>query len=198
MLDFIGVMAFNYYQNLGGPYSHVYHHAPLFHEPGKFLINTLNADYVVNELISEGASPSKIVLGIPIFGTTWAVSSNDTKLMASAVGKGAMGELLGSQVEMSYCEICRAVRYDGWQVFQDPDKKLGPYAISPASNNERTWVGYDDPEMAVVKANYILSKGLGGAYVWDVSQDDFRNFCGQGSNPMLTTLANSLGTRASN
>lgn len=45
--------------------------------------------------------------------------------------------------------------------------------------------------MAIVKTNYIISKGLGGAYVFDLTFDDFRNKCGHGFNPMLTAISSS-------
>jgi chitinase len=36
------------------------------------------------------------------------------------------------------------------------------------------WVGYDDPNSAAVKANYVVSNNLGGAMIWDLPSDDFR------------------------
>ena len=35
------------------------------------------------------------------------------------------------------------------------------------------WVGFDTVKSAKVKADYIKSKGLGGAMFWDVATDDF-------------------------
>lgn len=194
ILDFISVMTFKFH---GHWEDKVYHHAPLYYRPGDDVVKIFNADFAVKLLMWEGASLNKIVLGIPFFGTTWALKSRDTKPMAPARHSAVAGKILKSREKMAYHEICEAIQNDGWQVFQDPDRKMGPYAVSPPGTNQRTWVGYDDPEMAVIKANYILSKGLGGAYVWDISQDDFRNICGNGFNPMLTALANTLGVGAS-
>lgn len=194
ILDFISVMTFKYH---GHWEEKVYHHAPLYHRPGDDVIQIFNADFAVRLLMWEGASLNKIVLGIPFFGMTWALETKDTKPMALASHSAVAGKVLKSKEKMAYYEICEAIRNEGWQVFRDHDGKMGPYAVSPPSPNKRTWVGYDDPDMVVVKANYILSKGLGGAYVWDVSQDDFRNTCGYGYNPMSTALAKTLGVRAS-
>ena len=36
-------------------------------------------------------------------------------------------------------------------------------------------------------------KGLAGAMVWDVSQDDFHGACGKGPFPLLKTIAQQLG-----
>ena len=35
------------------------------------------------------------------------------------------------------------------------------------------WVGFDTVKSAKVKADYIKTKGLGGAMFWDVATDDF-------------------------
>ena len=39
-----------------------------------------------------------------------------------------------------------------------------------------------------VQANYIKDRGLAGAMVWSMDNDDFNNHCGQGAWPLLTTL----------
>ena len=72
---------------------------------------------------------------------------------------------------------------------QDPLAKMGPYAFSKANLN---WVGYDDPAFAVVKSKYVLSMGLGGAMVWDISTDDFGNLCGGGANPIIKAISQTV------
>jgi len=45
------------------------HNAPLFGRPGETeKERMLNIDYAVNYWISQGASPSKLTLGIPVYG----------------------------------------------------------------------------------------------------------------------------------
>ena len=39
----------------------------------------------------------------------------------------------------------------------------------------KTWVGFDDTNASIQKANYIVSNGLGGAMFWDLPSDDFRH-----------------------
>jgi chitinase len=43
--------------------------------------------------------------------------------------------------------------------------------------------------MAAVKTQYVLDEQLGGAMVWDISTDDFHNKCGDGANPLMTTIS---------
>ena len=86
-----------------------------------------------------------------------------------------------------YSPICNLIRNENWQVVQDPNYLIGPYAFSPDAVNA-TWVGYDDIAMVTVKSNYILSRGLGGAMVWEITHDDYANTCGDGANPLLTAI----------
>lgn len=39
------------------------------------------------------------------------------------------------------------------------------------------WIGFEDPETAQAKANYIASKNLGGASIMNLDTDDFRGVC---------------------
>lgn len=82
------------------------------------------------------------------------------------------------------------MKNNGWIVVQDSLGKMGPYAYS---SQLQIWVGYDDPTFSVVKSNYIIAKGLGGAMLWDISHDDFGNCCGGGVNPIQTTIGNTFG-----
>ncbi len=73
----------------------------------------------------------------------------------------------------------------------------GPIAYSFRTPG-RTWVGYDDADMIIHKGKYILSKNLGGAVVWDISMDDFQNYCNGGINPLLTSLSRTLNVIGQN
>jgi len=73
-------------------------------------------------------------------------------------------------------------------VVQDPTGAIGPYAYK---GNQ--WVSYDDVAMIRKKSQLIRDLGLGGGMVWALDLDDFRNTCGQGSYPLLTTIKNVLG-----
>lgn len=39
------------------------------------------------------------------------------------------------------------------------------------------WIGYEDPETAAIKAQYVKNKGLGGIAIDDLTLDDFRGVC---------------------
>ena len=122
---------------------------------------------------------------------TWTIqSSTNVNPPTPATGPGTQGPYTRQQSFISYYEICLNVKNGGWSVVQDSSGQMGPYAYS--NNVDINWVGYDDPAFAIVKAEYIISKGLGGAMAWDISYDDFRNFCEGGFNPILTAISETI------
>lgn len=42
------------------------------------------------------------------------------------------------------------------------------------------------------QANYIVNEGLGGALVWALDLDDFKNWCGDGKYPLLQKMKDVL------
>uniref|UniRef100_A0A0P5Y1I5 Brain chitinase and chia n=1 Tax=Daphnia magna TaxID=35525 RepID=A0A0P5Y1I5_9CRUS len=187
-LNFINLMTYDFHGASWEP-TVADHHSPLRKRPTD--PSNFNSDFAVNYWITKGMPASKINMGIPVYGMSWKLSSTTIAPPAPASGAGVAGPYTVTPGFMAYYEICSAdVRSNGWQVVQDPTQAIGPYAVSPTS--PKTWVGYDDPAMAIVKSNYILSKGLGGGMVWDISMDDFRNTCVAGANPILTAISNTL------
>ncbi|XP_057381178.1 chitotriosidase-1-like [Daphnia carinata] len=188
-LNFINLMTYDFHGASWEP-TVADHHSPLQKrstDPTNF-----NSNFAVNYWITKGMPASKINMGIPLYGMSWKLTSTTTTPPAPASGGGVAGPYTQTVGFLGYNEICSAVRSNGWQVVQDPSQAIGPYAVSQTS--PKTWVGYDDPAMATVKTNYIKSKGLGGAMVWDISMDDFRNTCAAGANPILTAISNTLNT----
>ncbi len=167
------------------------HLAPLYERPWDADLSDEknNVDSAVSYYISNGVSPSKLILGIPVYGSAWTLSSSSKTPMSPASGPAQAGFLTEQAGLLGYIEICSNIVKNKWTVVQDPTGKMGPYAYSPAGSPNTQWVGYDDPAFATVKANYALAKGLGGTMVWDLTQDDFLNTCGAGVNPMLKAIS---------
>ena len=47
------------------------------------------------------------------------------------------------------------------------------------------WIGYEDADSLAIKMEYIKEMGLLGAMSWAIDQDDWKNWCGKGKNPMM-------------
>jgi chitinase len=72
----------------------------------------------------------------------------------------------------SYYEICQLLKSNWTQVYNT--EQQAPYVY-----NGNQWIGYDDIQSLTQKANYIVSKGLGGGMFWALDLDDFTgSFCG--------------------
>ena len=138
----------------------------------------------VKHWLSLGAPADKLVVGIPTYGRSWTLSSLAmTGLGSPASSAGLPGPYTGASGFLGYNEICLNVKNNGWTVVQDSMNYMGPYAV-----NGYQWVGYDDPAMARVKAEYIVNNELGGAMFWDLSTDDFDNLCGDGKYPIINAV----------
>ena len=64
---------------------------------------------------------------------------------------------------------------------------MGPYAYL-----RDQWVGFDDIDMIRHKSQYVKAMELGGAMIWALDLDDFRNVCGCEEYPLLRTINREL------
>jgi chitinase len=128
-------------------------------------------------------------MGMPLYGQSFTLANpSEHGLNAPSTGGGTAGEFTRAAGFLSYYEICKNVQKDGWTVVQDETGAMGPYAYK---GNQ--WVSYDDANMIKKKSQLIRDLDLGGGMIWALDLDDFRNTCGQGSYPLLTTIKNVLG-----
>lgn len=84
---------------------------------------------------------------------------------------------------ISLLKICDRIKNDGWEVIQDEQGRMGPYARKGTQ-----WVSFDDPAMIRKKSQLVRALNLGGGMVWALDLDDFRNRCGEGVHPLLTQI----------
>lgn len=184
--DYINLMAYDMH---GAWEPQTDHHAPLYKRDWETVDN--NIDYIVKYWIDKGLSADMINMGIPLYGKSWTLGTSvEPDFQALGAGEGVAGPFTGLAGTLGYNEICKYVKTDGWQSVDDPDQLNGPYAVS--ASNPKTWVSYDDTKMAGVKSQYVLDNQLGGAMVWDISTDDFHDRCGDGANPLMTTISQTV------
>lgn len=98
---------------------------------------------------------------------------------------------------MSYPEICTLLpnpsnahlrgEHQPLRIQRDPAHRYGTYAyrLPDDNGNFGFWIGYEDPETAQNKANYVALKGLAGVAIHDLSNDDFRGVCTGDKYPIL-------------
>ncbi|KAK3893314.1 hypothetical protein Pcinc_002870 [Petrolisthes cinctipes] len=168
-LDYIHLMTYDFH---GSWENHADHHSPLHKRD--FDTTDLYAEFTASYWVAKGAPANKLVLGIPLYGRTYTLSSGQTAPPAPASGPGNAGTITQAAGFLSYMEICTALS-NGYTEVKDFTGKMGPYAYKQSQ-----WVGYDDPEMVARKAEFIWQHGLAGGMVWALDLDDFKNMCGNG------------------
>lgn len=183
--DWIAVMTYDYHGQWDKKTGHV---APLYYHP-EDEIPHFNCNFTIRYWIEKGTPPSKIVMGVPLYGQAFGLTDqNSHGLNAKAYGAGEAGPYTRQGGFLAYYEICKKINDGGWTVVRDPEGRMGPYAYKGTQ-----WVSYDDVEDVRRKAQFMKEMGLGGGMVWALDLDDFRGNCGCGKHPLLKTLNAELG-----
>ncbi|KAB0794995.1 hypothetical protein PPYR_11834 [Photinus pyralis] len=183
-LDWIALMTYDYHGHWDKQTGHV---APLDYYPGD-AYDYFNANYSVNYWIEMGASPSKLILGVPFYGQSFSLAdATRNGLNEKSYGPGEAGDYTRAGGFLAFYEVCERVKRRSWTVTRDPLGRIGPYAFS---GNQ--WVSYDDIAEIRRKSRFIKDHNLGGGMLWALDLDDFKNTCGCGKYPLLTTLNNEL------
>ncbi|KAL3269272.1 hypothetical protein HHI36_008350 [Cryptolaemus montrouzieri] len=188
-LDWVAVMTYDFHGQWDKKTGHV---APLYYHPEDD-VTYFNANYSINYWIEKGIPRRKIIMGMPLYGQSFQLSNeHENGLNAMAPGPGQAGEFTRANGFLAYYEICYNIKNRGWTVVQDPLKRMGPYAYK---GNQ--WVSFDDAEMIRIKSEYIRKMNLGGGMIWALDLDDFKNRCGEGTHPLLTTIRRVLANPGS-
>nr|WP_249316709.1 glycosyl hydrolase family 18 protein [Bacillus sp. FJAT-50079] len=151
-LDYIQVMTYD----IHGPWEELADlNAPLYDDNGK----TWSVDKAVQAYLDAGVPKEKLIMGVPFYGYTYDVQSNENNgLRQKYIGSGSVTYnriILNDYLNNGY------VRY--W----DEGTKT-PYLFNPDISK---FISYDDEKSIAIKAQYIREKGLGGAMIWEISQD---------------------------
>lgn len=134
-----------------------------------------NVDYSVKYLLNKGVPKNKLIVGIPAYGQAFRLLNPNNN------GVGAPASANGASTP-KFNEICQKVNSRQLEYRWDNDQKV-PYAFRGTE-----WVGYDDVRSVTEKANYIRNLDVGGAMIWALDSDDFRNVCGLGNFPLISTI----------
>ncbi|XP_047998380.1 endochitinase-like isoform X2 [Leguminivora glycinivorella] len=148
--------------------------APLYPQETDAPTLNLNVNNSVHVWINNGASPSKLLLGLANYGKSFTLTSlENTGTGAPFDGAGAPGPYTGAAGTLAYYEICEDQQNNPseWSVTEVE----GNYVYA---NKDLQWVGYDNPNTIYAKARYAKEMGLGGIMYWAVDLDDFSGLCG--------------------
>lgn len=160
----------------------------------------LDIDSTVNAYLKAGVPPFKYTMGVPLYGAGWTgvpntnhglyqnatgpspvLLGNGTGLCTDLSGNTAGCDTLLTPGLATYSTLF-TLTSNGYSRYFDPRR----IAVSLYDPNAGTFYTYDDPGTALLKMFYVDIKGLGGAYVWAVKDDD-------ANGTMVKTMAKALG-----
>jgi chitinase len=171
-LDFWNLMAYDYagsFSNASG------HDANVYPDSSNPDATPFNTDQAIKYYVQNGATASKIALGMPIYGRAFTGTAG--------LGKSFSGNGQGTWETGVY--DYKALPLDG--ATPQSSKDLVASWTYDANSNGGMVVSYDTPEVIGWKADYIKSNSLGGGMWWETSADK------SGDDSLISTLVNSLG-----
>jgi len=148
VVDFFNLMAYDF---AGSFTTYTGHQAKLFgDEPA--------GSAAVTDYVLAGVPASKIILGLPIYGRSFANTSGGPGQTYSGVGPGSW--------EPGVYDY-KALPLAGSQEVED----ASVVAASCYNPGTREWVTYDTANVIRTKCNWAVSQKLGGVMFWELSAD---------------------------
>ncbi|KAK3740875.1 hypothetical protein RRG08_011337 [Elysia crispata] len=178
-LDFINLMTYDFH---GGWENVTGHNSPLYagdHESGDQ--RQLNMGWAAKYWVTNGCPPSKLVVGLPLYGRSFTLTTEKTTV-GSPASPGQSSPFTREDGYASYYEVCKMLHSDGAQSNFLEDQRV-PYLVLGTQ-----WIGYDNPKSLKEKVSYVRSQGYGGIMVWAIDLDDFRGSENVEPYPLLTTI----------
>lgn len=153
-LDYINLMAYDFY--VAGDTAG--HHSNLY--PSENYNKEQSGDRAYKEYTAAGVPASKLVLGLPFYGRSWYMATDDHHGINRAVDSLARGGGY-TFVKDSIASRPGFVRY--WD-----EKAQAPYLFN---SETRQLVTYDDEESVRLKCAYVKDHNMAGVMFWQYASD---------------------------
>jgi chitinase len=183
-VDFITVDGYNY---SGSWVTQTNHASPLLDSKKDPLYGQrLDIDDTVNAYLKAGVPARKYTMGLPLYAAGWTgVPNVNHGLYQNSTGPSAVPlasgtglctnpnsappgcDLLLTPGLATYATLANLTA-NGYSLYFDVPR----VAVSLYDPTSGTFYTYDNPTTAYLKMLYVKLKGLGGAYVWAVKDDD--------------------------
>lgn len=151
-LDYVQLMTYDIHGNWEAKADY---NAPLYDDNGQ----TYSVDKAVNIFLNAGVPKEKLVMGVPFYGYQYTVTSAENNGLRQTFTAGSA---------ITYKSIVKGnLENNGYTRYWSDGAKV-PYLWNPATKH---FITYDDPESMKLKAEYIKENGLGGAMIWQLTQD---------------------------
>lgn len=166
-----------------------------------------SADFVVNNYLAAGLKASQMNLGIGFYGRVpkravepgidWSKPDAQKNPVTQPYFGPAQIELfkslgvdLSKDTYVKYNDIVAKLINDPQKRFSqhwDDEAKVPWLSVQSVEGKALFALSYENPRSVAIKADYIKSKGLGGAMFWEYGADD--------QNQLAKQLADSLGIK---
>ncbi|RZQ61040.1 glycoside hydrolase family 18 protein [Amycolatopsis suaedae] len=114
---------------------------------------------------AAGVDPRKIVVGIPFYGRGWTgVPDGGTKGVYQPATGPAPGDFPEEPGVRGYRNLKRQIPAN--QIHRDEN------LLTAWGHTGTEFWSFDDPQTVTAKTSYIKEKGLGGAFAWNLAEDD--------------------------
>lgn len=168
-LDWLNLMTYDFHGPWGGEQDSVTnHHAALY--PVSQGDDRLNVSSAVEAYLAMGVPPEKLVVGIPLYGKTYAgAGSTADGLFSTYAGPGSgttseAGVRFFSDIHTNLLSVYTAYRDEAsgacWLHNEDPQH-----------THYLEFITWDDEISIRKKCGFIRQQGLGGAMVWELGED---------------------------
>jgi len=164
----------------------------------------MSVNQTIQDYLAVGVPPSKIMLGLPLYGHSWYVPGSTDWQRFGLTGKiqgtccGPFQQTYGSQPGKG-SSLCGTMMYSEIQAakpstFYDTktESAIGYWSQTGADGYTAagTWISYNDPKSVTAITKYGIQKKLDGVFIFDTSMDSIQG--GQFSYELMNTVANTL------
>ncbi|MEI3606158.1 glycoside hydrolase family 18 protein [Pseudogracilibacillus sp. SE30717A] len=173
IVDYINIMTYDF-NGTWAPMSA--HNAPLYEDPQAVEANVhpYHIDQAINGHLNAGVPANKLVMGLPFYGRSWGNCNQDNNGEMTTINGGYQlcegnggGDLEPGVYSYDYIRG-NLVNKNGFKYYWNNNAKV-PYLYNDEIGE---FITFDNVESIGYKVNYIKEKGLAGAMIWELSQDD--------------------------
>ena len=131
--------------------------APLYSNTDNSPQERWSVDASINSWLKAGVPARKVIAGVPFYGYRYTAVYNANNGLYQTYSGGA--SIAYANIAANYLNAPGFTRYFHQQ------------SMVPWLFNGSTFISYDDEQSMGLKAQYIKNKNLGGAAIWELSQD---------------------------
>lgn len=166
-LDYVSIMTYD----IHGPWdTYADFNAPLYNNDDESFQYKISIDSSVKAWLNAGLPADKLIVGVPFYGYKYDVLRNSDYGLYQKFTSGNA---------LSYKSIVSDYITNHNYTLYFHEESLVPWLF-----NGSTLISYDDARSIALKAEYIKEQNLGGAVIWELSQDS--------ENVLLKTLYDGL------